>query len=162
MVPADSDRIPRVPPYSGLRPDHTLYVYGTFTLFGRIFQTIPLSVLLITTTLQPRRCLNSIGLGYSHFARHYSGNHYCFLFLRVLRCFSSPGWRPASRNGTRCVPGCPIRTSADLRVFAPLRGFSQLVTSFFASESQGILHAPFSPFLFSFLGKSPFFAPVRP
>jgi hypothetical protein len=30
------------------------------------------------------------GLGYSHFARHYSGNHCCFLFLRVLRCFSSP------------------------------------------------------------------------
>ena len=94
MVPAGSDRIPRVPPYSGLRPDHTLYVYGTFTLFGRIFQTIPLSVLLISTTLQPRRCLNSIGLGYSHFARHYSGNHYCFLFLRVLRCFSSPGSLP--------------------------------------------------------------------
>ena len=33
------------------------------------------------------------------------------------------------------------------RVFAPHRGFSQLVTSFFASESLGILHVPFSPFL---------------
>ena len=31
------------------------------------------------------------GLGCSPFARHYLGNHYCFLFLRVLRCFSSPG-----------------------------------------------------------------------
>ena len=31
-----------------------------------------------------------------------------------------------------------------------MRGFSQLVTSFVASESQGILHVPFSPFLFSF------------
>ena len=31
------------------------------------------------------------GLGYSDFARHYSRNHCCFLFLRVLRCFSSPG-----------------------------------------------------------------------
>ena len=41
-------------------------------------------------------------------------------------------------------PGCPIRTSAGQRVFAPRRGFSQLVTSFFASESQGIPHAPFS------------------
>ena len=30
------------------------------------------------------------GLGFSHFARRYFGNHYCFLFLRVLRCFSSP------------------------------------------------------------------------
>ena len=34
------------------------------------------------------------GLGSSRFARRYSGNHYCFLFLRVLRCFSSPGARP--------------------------------------------------------------------
>ena len=31
------------------------------------------------------------GLGFSDFARHYFRNLYCFLFLRVLRCFSSPG-----------------------------------------------------------------------
>ena len=37
-----------------------------------------------------------------------------------------------------------------MRVFAPRRRFSQLVTSFFASESLGIPHAPFSAFLFSF------------
>ncbi len=43
------------------------------------------------TVLQPRYCLNNIGLGFSPFARHYLGNHYCFLFLRVLRCFSSLG-----------------------------------------------------------------------
>ena len=29
-------------------------------------------------------------MGYSAFARHYLRNHNCFLFLRVLRCFSSP------------------------------------------------------------------------
>ena len=45
----------------------------------------------------------------------------------------------ASRN----APGCPIRTSADQRLFAPPRGFSQLVTSFFASKSQGIPCTPF-------------------
>ncbi len=44
--------------------------------------------------LQPQYCRNNIGLGCSHFARHYSGNHYYFLFLRLLRCFSSPGLRP--------------------------------------------------------------------
>ena len=43
--------------------------------------------------------------------------------------------------------GCPIRKSAGQWVFAPNRGLSQLVTSFLASESQGILHVPFSPFL---------------
>ena len=36
--------------------------------------------------------------------------------------------------------GCPIRISADRKLFAPPRSFSQLVTSFFASESLGILH----------------------
>ncbi len=35
------------------------------------------------------------GLGSSRFARRYFGNRDCFLFLRVLRCFSSPGMPPA-------------------------------------------------------------------
>ena len=43
------------------------------------------------TVLQPLLCRNMAGLGYFPFARRYLGNHYCFLFLRVLRCFSSPG-----------------------------------------------------------------------
>ena len=34
----------------------------------------------------------SAGLGSSPFARRYSGNHSYFPFLRVLRCFSSPGF----------------------------------------------------------------------
>ena len=41
------------------------------------------------------------------------------------------------------VVGCPIRTSADQSVFASPRSFSQLITSFFASESLGIPHTPF-------------------
>ena len=48
------------------------------------------------TPLQPRKnngysLSRPYGLGSSPFARRYSGNHFCFLFLRVLRCFSSPG-----------------------------------------------------------------------
>ena len=34
------------------------------------------------------------GLGSFPFARRYLGNHFCFLFLRLLRCFSSPGSLP--------------------------------------------------------------------
>ena len=41
--------------------------------------------------LQPQPCRNKFGLGSSPFARHYLGNHYCFLFHQVLRCFSSLG-----------------------------------------------------------------------
>ena len=39
--------------------------------------------------LLPRPCRNRGGLGSSPFARHYWGNHCYFLFLQVLRCFSS-------------------------------------------------------------------------
>ena len=40
------------------------------------------------TTPTARR--HAEGLGSSPFARHYLGNHCCFLLLGVLRCFSSP------------------------------------------------------------------------
>ena len=40
--------------------------------------------------LQPPRRRNAAGVGSSPFARRYWGNHCWFLFLRVLRCFSSP------------------------------------------------------------------------
>ena len=39
--------------------------------------------------LQHRHCLNNIGLGYVRFDRHYYGHRCFFLFLQVLRCFSS-------------------------------------------------------------------------
>ena len=38
------------------------------------------------------RCHVSTGLGCSPFARRYWGNRVCFLFLGVMRCFSSPRW----------------------------------------------------------------------
>ena len=56
-----------------------------------------------------------------------------FLFLRVLRCFSSPRW-PLSLD--RChafsVTGCPIRKSRGQGIFAPNPCLSQLITSFVA------------------------------
>ena len=89
------------------------------------------------TTPAARR--HATGLGSSAFARRYSRNHCYFLFLRVLRCFSSPRWLRLCR--CRVAPaGSPIRTSADLFAFADPRGFSQLVTSFFASGS--LRHPP--------------------
>ena len=39
-------------------------------------------------------------------------------------------------------PGYPIRLSADLRICAAPRGFSQLITAFFASQLLGIHHKP--------------------
>ena len=71
--------------------------------------------------------------------------------------FSSSGYldvsvpRVGSTSWCRAfrAAGSPIRTPADLRPFAPPRGFSQLVTSFVASESQGIPRTPFLDFLVS-------------
>ena len=98
--------------------------------------------------LQPLHCRNNTGLGCSPFARHYLGNHYYFLFLRVLRCFSSPG-SPSDKSEYLAFNqvGCPIRKSPDRRLFAPPRSLSQLVTSFIASESQGIRHTLLITFL---------------
>ena len=86
---------------------------------------------------------DTAGLGSSPFARRYWGNRSYFLLLRVLRCFSSPRSPHSVRVMSGSLPtGCPIRRSRGRRVFAPRPGFSQLVTSFFASESLGIPHAP--------------------
>ena len=98
--------------------------------------------------LQPRIRRNGCGLGSSPFARHYWGNHCLFSVPAGTKMFQFPalasiidGWYLFK------VPGCPIRRSADRRSFAPPRGLSQLITSFIASESQGIRHVPFLAFL---------------
>ena len=44
----------------------------------------------ITFAVRTPQCTHR-GLGSYHFARRYFGNRCFFLFLRVLRCFSSPG-----------------------------------------------------------------------
>ena len=124
--------------------------YGALTPFGPPSQDgSPMRPSALMRVLQPRRRLDAGGLGPSPFAHHYLGNHCCFLLLRVLRCFSSPGSPPF--RDSPCGLGCPIRTSADRRPSAPPRGFSQLITSFIASESQGI---PRTPFVTSYLCSS--------
>ena len=97
--------------------------------------------------LQPHTCRNTGGLGSSPFARHYWGNHCLFSFPAGTKMFQFPalasriaGWYLFK------VPGCPIRKSADQRSFAPTRSLSQLITSFIASESQGIRHVPLLTF----------------
>ena len=91
MVPADSNGISPVPSYSGYHYFNKTYQYWAFTIYGLIFQKILVRFISDIVVLQPLTCRNILGLGYFLFARHYSGNHYCFLFLWLLRCFSSPG-----------------------------------------------------------------------
>ena len=91
----------------------------------------------------PGSPFGSPGLGCSEFARHYYRNHCCFLFLWVLRWFTSPGshrhpMNSDSDNGCSHPLGSPIRTSPDHSLLATPRGLSQLATSFIAYLRQGI------------------------
>ena len=90
MVPPTSRKVPRVSRYFGSCSLSTDFAYGAFTLSGWLSQNH--SAIRSTHLLQSvtPACTHA-GLGSSHFARRYSGNRCFFLFLRVLRCFSSPG-----------------------------------------------------------------------
>ena len=87
--------------YAGQR-DQCDFAYRAFTFCGGSFQSLRLSPDLVTlrgsptSAPQPRTGLRQSGLGYSPFARRYSGNRVFFLFLEVLRCFSSLGSRRAT------------------------------------------------------------------
>ena len=91
----------------------------------------------------PGSPFESPGLGYSGFARHYFRNHGCFLFLRVLRWFTSPSspvypMDSDIRNQCSHWLGFPIRISPDHSLLAASRGLSQLTASFFAFLRLGI------------------------
>ena len=57
---------------------------------------IPLSVHVNSAVLTPT--CSHVGLGSAGFARRYSRNRCFFLFLRLLRCFSSPGSPPCTMD----------------------------------------------------------------
>jgi hypothetical protein len=131
VVPPRSDRVSRAPPYSRTRK--LPYPYRAVTVCGAPFQTLP---------VRKQR-----PLAWSAFARRYLRSRCCCPFLRLLRCFSSPGSPPMAMDSpwaTACAVGCPIRRSEDQRALAPPLGFSQRATSFIASRCQGIHQMPFT------------------
>ena len=106
MVPADSRRIPRAPRYSGAAWYSALhFAYGTVTLFRHAFLRVPLCIVSRAAggPTTPGAARDSPGLGFCAFARHYLRNRFYFLFLRVLRCFSSPG-SPLAWPGVGIAP----------------------------------------------------------
>ena len=104
---------------------------------------------------QPRPCnacrlSHMIGLASSGFARHYLRNRFCFLFLWVLRCFTSPRslyppyiFRRESTGPIAGPDGVSPFGDPRIEVWLPTpRGLSQAPTSFFGSWCQGIHRAP--------------------
>ena len=79
--------------------------YGVLTLSDRPSHAVPLPRTFVTSRAPARRSRRflqppagngvhlgtGLSLGSSPFARRYLGNHCCFLFLQVLRWFSSLG-----------------------------------------------------------------------
>jgi hypothetical protein len=87
----------------------------------------------------PCRVSHARGLASSDFARHYSRNHYCLLFLWVLRCFTSPRSLPTpyfiqvqvtGHDSSQVSPFGHPRITA--RLPTP-QGLSQAPTSFIGS-----------------------------
>ena len=99
------------------------------------------------TLLQPRPVRKPDGLGSAPFDRLYSGYRCFFLFLRVLRCFSSPrsprlnaGDRPSA---CRVAPFGHSRIKACLQLPVNFRSFPRPSSP---PDSLGILRSLFSSF----------------
>ena len=109
--------------------------------------------------LLPRQCLNIIGLGCSAFARHYLRNHFCFLLLWVLRCFSSQRSLPLlgdMPSTCRVVPFGNLRINAYVPLPVAYRSLSRPSSPLRAKAS------PMCPYLLSLsLTLLPFIAKIE-
>ena len=93
MVPARSHKVSRVSWYSGYRHVRFPFMYGAFTLCGRLSQNLSIRISESITRSEPRNARIPVwALPFSLAATHRITC--CFLFLRLLRCFSSPGSLP--------------------------------------------------------------------
>jgi hypothetical protein len=110
------------------------FVYAPVTLYGSPFQRIRLTTGLVTLllqVLQPPRHRNATGLGCSDFARHYFRNRGFFLFLQVLRWFTSlslldPAYVFSGSYLRFAQVGFPIRKSPDI---TPVCGSPKLIAA---------------------------------
>ena len=138
-----SHRVSRVRCYSGYSQVASCFVYRAFTFFGSTFPGVFVYTLPILLCESFTPYIN-IRFGLLPVRSPLLRQSFIyFLFLSVLRCFSSRGslhYTMCSCNDTHILiwVRSRIRTSTDLCSFAAPRSFSQLVTSFFGAWCQGI------------------------
>ena len=104
-------------------------------------KTILLSYWSLIAVLTPE-CTHP-GLGSFHFARRYFGNRCFFLFLWLLRCFSSPGspcmamYSPYSDRSLSCQvsPFRNLRVNGYLLLTVAFRSLSRLSSALSAKAS---------------------------
>ena len=97
---------------------------------------------MVSFAVRTPDCTQS-GLGSFPFARRYLGNHCCFLFLRLLRCFSSPGslymamYSPYSDRSFSCrvSPFRNLRVNGYMLLTVAYRSLSRLSSALSAKAS---------------------------
>ena len=147
MVPPYSHRVSRVRRYSGFSWLLSVFAYETFTLFGGPSHVLLLTfsipsavrtpkVLLLSVWPLPRSLATTCGISVD-----FSSSPYLDVSVQAVpltHLFDS-----VRHDGSLHPPDCSIQTSTDQCLFAAPRGFSQLITSFFGSQCQGIRPVPF-------------------
>ena len=117
MVSARSHRVSRVPWYSGSCRVSSGFGYGALTLSGRLFQSRSPAVTESLMQSEPRDARITVWALPRSLAATY-GIECFFLFLRVLRCFSSPGSLPYVMDWRMDDRGvlCRVSPFRDLRI----------------------------------------------
>ena len=147
MVPAYSIKVSRVSMYSGFRHVNSSFAYGAFTLFGRLSQNLSARFVESIMRSEPRNaCIPVWPLSISLAAtleieRNFSS--FFFLFLRLLRCFSSPGslpyvmdWRMDDwSSSSRVSPFRYLRIDGYLLLPVAFRSLSRLSSALSAKAS---------------------------
>jgi hypothetical protein len=123
------------------------FAHPALTVSGRFFQIVKLALRLpLSRSLNPGKT-SPPGLASSAFARHYSRNHIRFLFLGLLRCFTSP--RLASLDYELIQRYWPVKASglshSEIHGSEPACGFPWLIaTCYVLHRLLAPRHPPFA------------------
>ena len=127
MVPAYSVKVPRVSTYSGYRHVNSPFAYGAFTLSGRLSQNRSARLSESIPRSEPQDARTLVWALPISLAATF-GITCCFLFLRLLRCFSSPG-SPCIPMDSVCSDGGPLRRVSPFR-YLRINGYLLLPEAF--------------------------------
>lgn len=160
MVGPDSYGISRAPHYLGVHQRRCFhFAYGAFTLCGSFSQhdsaikTLCYSSGVLQHSAHgslDSECTTPAGLACIRFRLYpfrspLLGASLTISLPPVTEMFHFTGLPPSSKAHGLLHAGFPIQISADQRMLAPTRGFSQLAASFFGIWRQGIPRVPFIP-----------------
>ena len=142
MVPALSIKVSRVSMYSGYRLADSSFAYGAFTLSGRLSQNLSARFIRSIMRSEPHGARTMVWPLSISLAATLEIDFF-FLFLRLLRCFSSPGslpyvmdWRMDDwSSSSRVSPFRHLRINGYLHLPAAFRSLSRLSSALSAKAS---------------------------